>query len=354
MDSAHIVFYSRSAIYFVFMIIDAFTHFMPARFQEMFLKHAPDQGMFRRSMQVKPLCDLDARFRLMDQFPGYKQIISLGSPPVETFAGPEIASQLTRAGNDGMAELVERHPDRFAGFLAAVPMSDPDAAVREIQRAVRDLRASGVQIYSNVAGRPIDLPELAPMYDLLHREKIPAFLHPARSEKFADYVSEDRSRFEIWWALGWPYETSTAMARLVFSGAFDRWPDLVIVCHHLGGIIPYLAGRVGHGWDQLGKRTSDDDYLALLRSMQKRPIDYFKMFYGDTAEFGSSAATRCGLDFFGADHVLFASDCPYEPTPGVYIRETLEVVAGLNLSASDYEKITNGNARRLMPNLRLD
>ena len=336
------------------MIIDTFTHFMPARFLELFLKHAPDQGMFRRSVQVKPLTDLDARFRLMDQFTGYKQVISLGSPPIETFARPEIAVQLARAGNDGMADLVERHPDRFAGFLAAVPMSDPDAAVVEIGRAVKELRASGVQIYSNIAGRPIDLPELAPMYELLHREKIPAFLHPARSERFADYASEDKSRFEIWWALGWPYETSTAMARLVFSGAFDRWPDLTIVCHHLGGIIPYLAGRVGHGWDQLGKRTSDEDYQALLRSMQKRPIEYFKMFYGDTAEFGSAAATRCGLDFFGADRVLFASDCPYEPAPGIYIKETLDVLAGLGLPAPDYEQITLGNARRVMPNLRLD
>ena len=336
------------------MVIDTFTHFMPARFQELFLKHAPDQGMFRRSLQVKPLCDLEARFRLMDEFTNYKQVISLGSPPVETFAGPAITSQLVRAGNDGMAELVAKHPDRFAGFLAAVPMNDPDAAVTEIQRAVRDLGASGVQIYSNVAGRPIDLPELSPMYELLHRERIPAFLHPARSEKFSDYASEDRSRFEIWWALGWPYETSTAMARLVFSGAFDKWPELTIVCHHLGGIVPYLAGRIGHGWDQLGKRTSDEDYHALLKSMKRRPIDYLKMFYGDTAEFGSAAATRCGLDFFGADHVLFASDCPYEPAPGVYIRETLEVIGGLGLSPADFEKITEGNARRLMPNLRLN
>ena len=130
------------------------------------------------------------------------------------------------------------------------------------------------------------------MFDLLHRDRIPIFLHPARSERFADYRTEETSKFEIWWALGWPYETSTAMARLVFSGAFDRWPDLTVVTHHLGGIIPYLAGRVGHGWDQLGKRTSDEDYFALLKSMKKRPIDYFKMFYGDTAEFGSAAATQ--------------------------------------------------------------
>ena len=332
--------------------IDVFTHFMPPRYLDAFQRHAPDQGMFRRSMQVKPLCDLDARFRLMDGFTDYRQVISIGSPPIETFAGPELAPELARIANDGMAELVDAHPDRFAGFLAAVPMSNPDAAVTEIQRAVRDLRASGVQIYSNTAGTPLDLPELAPVFELLNRERIPMFLHPARSEKFADYRSETTSKFEVWWALGWPYETSTAMARLVFSGAFDKWPDLTVVCHHLGGIIPYLAGRVGHGWDQLGTRTSDQDYYGLAKSMKKRPIEYFKMFYGDTAEFGSAAATRCGLDFFGADHVLFASDCPFEPTPGIYVRETLEVVAGLGLPAADHKKVTEDNARRLMPNLR--
>lgn len=333
--------------------IDTFTHFMPARFLDLFQRHAPNQGMFRRSMQLPPLCDLDARLRLMDPFPDYRQVISLGSPPIESFVGPDDAPELARVGNDGLAELVDSHPDRFAGFLAAVPMSNPDAAVREIERAMRDLRASGVQIYSNTAGAPLDLPELAPVFDLLNRERIPVFLHPARSEMFADYRSEQTSKYEIWWALGWPYETSTAMARLVFSGAFDKWPDLVIVCHHLGGIIPYLAGRVGHGWDQLGKRTSTEDYGALLRSMKKRPIDYFRMFYGDTAEFGSAAATRCGLDFFGVDHVLFASDCPFEPTPGVYIRETLDVIAnGVGLSSAEQAQITEGNARRLMPNLR--
>jgi predicted TIM-barrel fold metal-dependent hydrolase len=332
--------------------LDVFTHFMPPRFLQKFQQHAPDQGMFRRSMQVKPLCELDARFRLMDEFGDYRQVISLGSPPIETFAGPDLSPELARVANDGMAELVDGNPTRFAGFLTAVPMNNPDAAVEEIQRASRDLRASGVQIYSNVAGQPLDRPEFAPVFDLLHRDSIPIFLHPARSERFADYRTEDTSKFEIWWALGWPYETSTAMARLVFSGAFDRWPDLKVVTHHLGGIIPYLAGRVGHGWDQLGKRTSDEDYFALLKSLKKRPIDYFKMFYADTAEFGAAASTRCGIDFFGADHVLFASDCPFEPQPGIYIRETRDVIAGLNLAPADAAKIHEGNARRLMPNLR--
>jgi aminocarboxymuconate-semialdehyde decarboxylase len=331
--------------------IDVFTHFMPPRFLQKFQELAPDQGMFRRSMQVKALCELDARFRLMDEFEDYAQIISLGSPPIETFAGPDDSPGLARMGNDGMAELVSRHPDRFAGFLAAIPANNPDASLAELERATRELGAAGVQIYSNAAGRPLDAPEFLPIFDWLHRERVPVFLHPARSERTADYRTEDKSKYEIWWTFGWPYETSTAMARLVFSGAFDRWPNLVVVTHHLGGIVPYLAGRVGYGWDQLGKRTSDEDYFALLRSLEKRPIDYFKMFYADTAEFGSLAATRCGLDFFGADHVLFASDCPFEPTPGLYIRETFEVVRQLGLPDADLAKIHHGNAQRLMPRL---
>ena len=332
--------------------IDVFTHFMPPRYLEAFREHAPDQGMFRRSMRVKPLCDLDARFRLMDEFDDYRQVISLGSPPIETFAGPELAPELARVANDGMAELVEAYPARFAGFLAAVPMNNPDAAVREIERAARTLGASGLQIYSNVGGRPLDDPPFAPVFDLLHRLGLPLFLHPARSERFADYRTEEKSKFEIWWTLGWPYETSTAMARLVFSGAFDRWPALVVVTHHLGGIIPYLAGRVGHGWDQLGSRTSDEDYFALLDSLGQRPLDIFKLFYADTAQFGSLASTRCGLDFFGVERVLFASDCPFEPEPGVYVRETLGVIDALNLPSADAAMIREGNARRLMPNLR--
>jgi predicted TIM-barrel fold metal-dependent hydrolase len=332
--------------------IDVFTHFMPPRFLRAFQDLAPDQGMFRRSMQVQPLCDLDARLRLMDQFPDYAQVLSLGSPPIEAFVGPEQAPDLSRIGNDGLSELVDRHPDRFAGFLAALPMNNPEAALAEAERATRDLGAVGFQIFSNVAGRPLDDPAFAPIFDWVHRASVPLFLHPARSERFSDYAAEQKSKFEIWWALGWPYETSTAMARLVFSGAFDRWPNLKVVAHHLGGIIPYLAGRVGHGWDQLGKRTSDEDYFAVLKSLKRRPIDYFKMFYADTAEFGSLAATRCGLDFFGVDHVLFASDCPFEPTPGTYVRETFGVMRQLGLLDADLAKITSQNARRLMPGLR--
>ena len=116
----------------------------------------------------------------------------------------------------------------------------------------------------------------------------------------ADYRTEDKSKYEICSVIGWPFETGAALARLVFSGIMDRFPDLKVISHHLGGIIPYFEGRVAHSWDQLGARTSDEDYSLILKRLKKRPFDYFKGFYGDTALAGARAPTICGLSFFGA------------------------------------------------------
>jgi len=138
------------------------------------------------------------------------------------------------------------------------------------------------------------------------------------------------------------------MARLVFSGTFERHPDLKIITHHLGGIVPYLEGRVGYGWDQLGARTSQVDYSVVLQSLSKRPVDCFRQFYADTAMFGARAATRCGLEFFGTQRLLFASDMPFDPTPGLYMRETIRVIESLDLSPGDKDRIYFGNAERLL------
>ncbi len=329
-------------------VIDVFNHIFPRRWFDRFQAVAPNQDMCRRSMNVTELWDLDARFRVMDEFGDYRQVFSLGSPPIETYAPAEVSVELARLANGEMAELTARHPDRFAGFLAALPMNSPDAAARELDRAIRELGACGTQIYSNADGKPLDDAAFHPLFDLMHAVDLPIFLHPARDARSSDYLSETRSKYEIWWTFGWPYDTSVAMARLVFSGVFDRWPGIKIVTHHMGGLVPYLAGRVGHGWDQLGKRTSDEDYGALLRAMSRRPIDYFRMFHADTALFGSLAATRCGLDFFGVDQVLFASDTPFEPQPGTYIRETIQAVLDLGLPHGDLAKICHVNAVRLL------
>jgi predicted TIM-barrel fold metal-dependent hydrolase len=331
------------------MKIDVFNHIFPRRFFDKLNGVSSDhKDMVRRSLNVPSLFDLDIRFKMMDQFGAYRQIISIASPPIEVMVRPDLTLELSQIANDGMAELVSRHPDRFAAFAAALPMDKPEAAALELRRAVKELGAKCVQIFSNAAGRPLDGPEYAPIFEMMAEYDLPILLHPARGAGFADYPGEPKSKYEIWWTFGWPYETSVAMARLVFTGIFDRFPNLKIITHHMGAMIPYFEGRVGHGWDQLGKRSSDEDYGSLLRSMKKRPLDYFKMFYADTALFGSYSGTRCGLDFFGVDHVLFASDSPFDPEGGtLYTRETIEVIDRLDITEDERDRIYRRNAERL-------
>jgi hypothetical protein len=116
----------------------------------------------------------------------------------------------------------------------------------------------------------------------------------------------------------------------------------------MGGMIPYFEGRVGHGWDQLGTRTSDSDYGEVHAILERRPIDYFRLFYADTALFGAGAGTACGLSFFGDERVLFASDTPFEPQPGVYIRETIAAVDALPVPEKSRARIYAENAVALL------
>jgi len=328
--------------------IDIFNHIFPKKYYDKYIDAGQSgKDMGKRVANIKTIVDVDSRFRALDPLGDYVQVITLPVLPIEVLAGPEKSPELARDGNDGLAELVKRH-DRFLGFAAGLPMNNPGAAEKEMARALDELGAFGIQIYTNVNGKPLDAPEFLPIFEEAARRDVPIWLHPARGADFPDYLTETRSQYEIWWTFGWPYETSVAMSRLVFAGYFDRFPNLKIITHHMGGMIPYFEGRVGYGWDQLGKRTTDVDYVSLLQSMQKRPVEYFKNFYADTALFGASPATKCGLEFFGLNNVLFASDMPFEPSPGLYARETIRCVEALDLTKEQKDQIYRGNAERIL------
>ncbi len=332
------------------MKVDIFAHIFPKTYFNRMVEVAPNgKDMHKRVRNVPCIVDLGERFRIMDQFKDYVQIICLGSPPIEVFGPPPISTDMARLANDGMAELVQKHPDRFPGFIASLPMNDSDGLLKEATRAIKDLGAVGVQIFTNVSGRPLNRPETMPLFDRMAELDKPIWMHPARGADFPDYKGEPKSHYEIWWTLGWPYETSVAMAHLVFSGLFDRHPNIKIITHHLGGMIPYFEGRVGPGWDQLGTRTSDEDYTLLLKKLKKRPLDYFRLFYADTAVFGAREATLCGLKFFGSERVLFGSDTPFDPEKGsAYIRWTIEIIDSLDITPEQRRAIYEGNARRLL------
>ncbi|HEX3502315.1 MAG TPA: amidohydrolase family protein, partial [Xanthobacteraceae bacterium] len=252
--------------------------------------------------------------------------------------------------NDGFAELCAANRDHFPAFVAQVSLAAPDAGAREAERAIKELGALGVQIYTNVGGKPIDGPEYAPFWAKMNELGKPVWIHPARGAETPDYpLAEKKSLYEIWWALGWSYETGCAMARLVMSKIIDNHPNLKLIVHHFGGIVPMLEGRLGPGWDVLGSRTSDEDYVALRKSLKKRPLDYFKEdFYADTAVFGGVPATKCGLEFFPQDKVIFASDCPFDPEGGsMYPRLTLGILDSLNLPKAQREAMDYKNLERI-------
>ena len=326
-------------------LIDFYCHIYPDRFFQEMNKTAPKLGnIASRLRSVRKIHDLEARFREMDEFGDYRQVISLPNPPIEDFATPGQGLGLARVANDAMAELCVKHPDRFAGFVAALSLTDVMGSVAEAKRAINELGAAGVQIFSPLAGRPLDEPVFEPLYAAMAQLDRPIWLHPARTAAMPDYAVEQKSRFEMWWCFGWPYDTSVAMVRLAFCGLFDRYPNLKIITHHLGGMIPYYDGRIGPGLDVLGARTSDEDYSRILPSLKRPHLDYMHDFYADTAMFGGGVhALRCGFDFFGPDKVVFATDTPLGP-----IKPAIAALKALDVSAVDRRKIFSGNAERLL------
>ena len=330
------------------MRIDAWTHFFPKRFFDK-LQDLAVRDMGKRVRSIPALFDLDVRKKIVDGFPDYAQILSYPQPPLEIIARTAAElDELARMINDGFAELCAKERHHFPGWLAQVPVGAPDAGIAEAQRALNQ-GALGVQIYTNVAGKPLDRPEYEPFWKKMNDLGRPVFIHPARGAEMPDYGDEKKSLYEIWWTFGWSYETAAAMARLVFSKTLDKYANLKIVVHHFGGIVPMLEGRIGPGWDVLGARTSDEDYVSLRKSLKKRPLDYFKQdFFADTAAFGGVPATKCGLDFFPRDKVIFASDCPFDPEQGtMFPRVTLQILESLELSKADRDKIFFQNLERL-------
>jgi aminocarboxymuconate-semialdehyde decarboxylase len=334
--------------------IDVFCHFVPPRYAERLRELAPTASTANirtRIAGIPSLFDLDVRFRQLDEFgDDYRQVISLPAPPLEAVGPPPVSAECARLANEGLAELVAGHPDRFAGFVAGLPMNDVDGALREVDHAVGELGAVGVQLYTHVAGHPLDDPRFEPLYARLEELDRMIWVHPARDSSWADYPAETRSKYEIWWVFGWEYDTAVFMSRLVFSGVLERHPGLKVLIHHGGSMVPHFAGRVGPGWDQLGARTPPDQRSDVEHPpLSKRPLEYFRMFYVDTALFGAENGVRCSLDFFGASHVLFASDSPFDPERGpAYIRSTIANIEALGLTPEDRMAIYEGNARRLL------
>jgi aminocarboxymuconate-semialdehyde decarboxylase len=190
--------------------------------------------------RLKTLWDVDARRALLDEFGETQHVLSLANPPPELIGPPDQTPELVRMANDALAEICRKHPDHFPTFIASLPMNNVEASVQEADRAVKELGRRGVQVFTNVAGEPLSAPKFRPVFKRMAAHDLAVWVHPMRTAQFSDYASEKESQNEIWFSFGWPYETTACMTRLIYSGLFDELPNLKIVSHHMGGMIPYF------------------------------------------------------------------------------------------------------------------
>lgn len=331
------------------MKIDVFNHFMPKDYFDRLAALIPGHVVLSAFPKIRALVDVEARLRLIDEFDGMQHVLSLANPPLELVGPPNVTPELARTANDALAGLCAKYPDHFPAFIAALPMNNIDATLAEIDRAIATLGARGVQVFTNVAGKPLSGREFRPIFKRMAEHDLPVWVHPMRGPQFADYASEQASEDEIWFSFGWPYETTACMTRLIYSGLFDELPRLKIITHHMGGMIPYFSGKITLGFRQIFDGTPARNPLAEERGLKRPPLDYFKMLYADTALNGARAATRCGHDFFGTQFSLFATDAPFDAEGGrSLIRGTIDAVGALDIGAAERERIYSGNARALL------
>jgi uncharacterized protein len=328
------------------LIVDAYAHISPPRYTEAIRKAYP--GFYNQILGGSPpLFDLTERFKIMDLYPEVVQVLTVGPvPPLEAFAEASKTAELARMANDEMAELVSKYRSRFVAAIALLPMNDVEASLKEADRAINDLGFRGIYMHTNINGKPLDSPEFLPLFEKMARYDLPIYLHPWRGNEMTDYSSEKESKFMIASIFGWPYETTVAMTRIVFSGILDKFPNLKIITHHAGGMVPYYEQRILQHYgqqDRMGK-------AAYIKKLTKTPVEYYKMFYNDTAIHGNTPALMLAYHFWGADRILFGADMPLGDHYHGFrsYRQTLNAIQAMEIPDEEKQKILSKNALKLL------
>lgn len=325
--------------------IDIGSHILPEKYKKALDDAAPDHIQQKINDSVPALWDLDLRFRLMDKY-NVMHVITLSRPPVEEVISDTVkAMDLMRLANDEIADLVVKYPDRFPAAVASVSLNDIDASLKELERAIVELKFRGVQIYSHVNDKPLDSPDFSPLWDMMCRFDLPVWIHPTHGVTSVDYKGEGPSKFATAGTFGWPYETTVAMTRLVFGKVLEKFPGLKVITHHAGGMIPFYSERIT-AFHQLGEMQYKDDHTL---GMTKAVIDYYKMFYADTAIYGNTPGLMLARAFFGTDHLLFGTDYPFAGHNGERVtRQTINAINAMEIDDGEKRQIFEDNARKLM------
>lgn len=323
--------------------IDIHTHVEFEKTQSFVNKQYTDEEIFSRfvvaatgprSAQInkglmpalrEPLRESRRKIRDMDERKLAFSILS--STPFAFFyeieEGPAV--ELAQYQNDQLAEMVKVHPDSFAA-MATLPLQAPDAALKELDRAINKLELRGIEIGSHVGGRELGDRAFWPVYEFLERHGLPMFIHPhnvAGMDRLQEYYLSN--------LIGNPLDTTIASANLIFSGVFEKYPGLKVILAHGGGQLPYIFGRLEHGYQV---RPECKDYI------HRSPREFLGNFYFDILTH-SDEALRYLISLVGSDHVLLGTDYPYDMGENRPV-ETVLRVSGI--TESDRDKINRDNA----------
>jgi aminocarboxymuconate-semialdehyde decarboxylase len=279
-----------------------------------------------------PMTDPVRRLEEMDRAGIDVEVVSLSTPNV-FFADAARQPEIARMVNDGYAELVARYPKRFLAF-ASIPMDAPDAALAELERCHGELRFQGVILLSNIRGRALTDPAYHPFFEEANRLGLCIFLHPMlplHSEPFNEYVLGP--------LVGFPFDTTLAVARMCFDGLLRDLPDIRWIVGHLGGAIPYLMERLDNGFR---------DFVECRAKIDELPSVYLKRLYYDTVTF-SPHALRMVRGLVGADHMVMGSDYPHLLGS---IDRAVSSIESLDIPGSEKQQIFSGTAFSILNNVR--
>ena len=320
---------------------DIHAHFVPEEYLRIIEAEGEPYGVRLRSGANGPMIvvgqavigpitahyhNLDLRLKAMDAQRVTVHALSL-NPPMVYWAAEALGVRLARLVNDAMAAATRAHPERFVA-LATLPMQDPEAAVNEVDRAVKELGCRGIYLGTNVRGKELTDSSFLPVFERINALAVPVFLHP-----FYVIGSQRLTSYYLHNLLGNPFDTAVAAANLIFSGLLDRFPKLDICLPHAGGAFPYLIGRLSHGW-----KVREE-----CRGLKKSPVSYLRRFTYDTISHAAESLQYL-IDLVGADRVMLGSDYCFD----MGYERPVKVVTALRLSRNDQEKILGANAARLL------
>ncbi len=280
--------------------------------------------------------DPEVRLALMEKYGVDMQALSQTAPVVMGFS-PEEAAEICRLSNEDNYALCKACPKKFLN-ICIISLQDMKSAMEELERAIKELDCRAITLGSNQNGKGLDSEEYYPFYEKVIEYDLPIFVHPVNWESYplVDAVKGWRNMM----ILGWPFDTTQAAWRLVLSGTIDRFPELKIVLHHYGAMLPFFSRRI------------EQNIRLSLKHRLKKDKDiheYWRNFYGDTALDGAVASYPCGYAFFGPDRTVFGTDYPFGAESGEdFYRENLAGVKAMKIPAEDMQKILGENAQKLL------